>query len=503
EDDFDVDGDGFVPDEDVGLPTVYVDRSGALPGGDCDDTVDGAAVNPDAEEVWYDDIDNDCNDLTDDDDQDADGYLSDQYGGDDCDDTRPDVSPGAVEILSGPVDHDCDGDAETFRLDSIAEAASEFTSLAWSSPRDGVWSANSRAVFFSLASDRVDVTRPSATGGSTTVEYYDSAIAFSWDLTTLEAGPTAIPTPHPDGMSEPVMNGPLIDWQRNAGADPVFTLTDGHDFIATDDGLYGATGLMLPTGRALRMGGFNLVTKQRFGISYRLNPTSGSFSDFEDIALAAEADGTLHAVGCEAGSGWIQYMRAQPASLQTTDYDEVAAWEGLPVPSCDLHFYGTDGRLIGRTADGLQEWSFGVDAAPPVLTPEALLTGYTATDIEVPRDGADAWVVFADAASQGIVFIEPDGTESIHDVGSAPRSVGVQFDPAHSGVGDAEMFVTYVDGTGDPWLLIGDPASGFQQYALPVDFTANQTAAWADPTGSYVLVAVLGGNDVAFGIAQR
>lgn len=484
EDDYDVDGDTYVPDDDVDLPTIYVDGSGALAGGDCDD--DDASVNPASAEVWYDDIDNDCDELTDDDDQDADGYLAEGAGGEDCDDTRDDVSPGAVEVLSDTTDHDCDGDEATFVLDSIAAATDDLTGLAWSSPHDGVWSANSSLVYLSMASDRVDVTRPSSTGGSTTVEYYDSAIAFGWDLTTLEAGPTE-----------------LVDWQRNAGADPVFTLTDGHDFIATDDALFGATGLMLPTGRALRMGGFNLATEQRFGISYRLNPTSGSFSDFSDISLAAESDGTLHAVGCESGSSWMQYMRASPSSLQSTDYDEATAWDEMAVPLCELHFYGADGRMYGRTAAGVEEWSFDVEGDPPVLVEESLLTGYTAIDLEVPRGGDSDWLVIADAAAQGIVFIEPDGSESTFSVGSAPRSVNVQFDPAHSGVGDPDLFVTYVDGGGDPWLLIGQPATGFESYSLPVDFTANQAVAWADPTGAYVLVAVLGGSDVAFGIAQR
>ena len=222
EDDYDVDGDTYVRDEDVGLPTVYVGGSGSLAGGDCDD--DDPAVNPAASEIWYDDIDNDCDEATNDNDADADGYLAESRGGDDCDDTRADVSPVSVEVLSDDIDHDCDGDSRTFGLDTIAAATDQLNSLAWSSPHDGVWSANSSTVYLSMASDRVDVTRPSASGGSTTVEYYDSAIAFGWDLTDLPAGPIDA-----EGSLQ------LVDWQRNAGADPVFTLTDGHDFIATDD----------------------------------------------------------------------------------------------------------------------------------------------------------------------------------------------------------------------------------------------------------------------------
>jgi hypothetical protein len=484
-DDYDVDGDGYVRDDDVGLPTRYVEGSGTAPGGDCDDEV--ATINPATAEVWYDDIDNDCSELTDDDDADDDGYIALVSGGDDCDDLRSDVNPDAIESLSDAVDHDCDGDAVTFVMESLAANVDWLSSLAWSSPHDAVFSANNRSIYLSLASDRVDVTRPSTTGGSSTVVYYDSALAFGWDLTDMAAGPEE-----------------LIDWQRNAGADPVFTLTDGHDFIATDDALFGATGLMLPTGRALRMGGYNLTTNARFGISYRLNPTTSSFSDFTDISMEMDSDGVLHAVGCESNSSWLQYMRAAPESLQSTDYDEAAAYEDMALQVCELDFYNTTtGTLTARTASGVQTWDFGPLEEPPVLVEDTLLSGYTALDIEVPRDGDDDWLIIADAANLGIAFIEPDGSDTLYSLGNAPRAVNAVFDPAHTGVGDPDMFVAVVDGSGDPYLLVGQPSTGFDSYAIPVSFSATNAVAWPDPTGTYVLVAVLGGNDVQYGIAER
>jgi hypothetical protein len=100
---------------------------------DCDDA--DADVNPGATEVCNDGVDDDCDGLTDDEDDslsdpanwyadtDADGYgdasvtvsacvqpsghVSDDT---DCDDTRPDINPGATEVCdSDDTDEDCDG----------------------------------------------------------------------------------------------------------------------------------------------------------------------------------------------------------------------------------------------------------------------------------------------------------------------------------------------------------------------------------------------------------
>ena len=132
EDDYDRDGDGFVPSAFVGETTAGVPGSGALPGGDCNDI--DAAINPDATEDCATAGDDNCDELTNE--LDALGctdYLADgdgdEYGvdgdaacwcepvaphtatdGGDCVDSDPAYHPGAEDPPYDGEDTDCGGD---------------------------------------------------------------------------------------------------------------------------------------------------------------------------------------------------------------------------------------------------------------------------------------------------------------------------------------------------------------------------------------------------------
>ena len=84
----DLDGDGYG----TGTATDFCDPPPptSLTDGDCDDG--DANAHPGATEIWYDGIDGDC-DGANDFDADADGYDSDLYGGEDCDDFDASVYP--------------------------------------------------------------------------------------------------------------------------------------------------------------------------------------------------------------------------------------------------------------------------------------------------------------------------------------------------------------------------------------------------------------------------
>ncbi len=71
---------------------------------DCDDQ--NPEINNGANEIPYNAIDDDCNEATLDDDLDQDGFGIDE----DCDDENANVYPGAAELAENGIDEDCDGE---------------------------------------------------------------------------------------------------------------------------------------------------------------------------------------------------------------------------------------------------------------------------------------------------------------------------------------------------------------------------------------------------------
>ena len=77
--------------------------------GDCNDY--NAGINPGIEEVYYNDIDQNCDGQSDFD-ADGDGHLSLNWGGDDCDDQNGEAYPGAADDPTDGIDTNCDGEAD-------------------------------------------------------------------------------------------------------------------------------------------------------------------------------------------------------------------------------------------------------------------------------------------------------------------------------------------------------------------------------------------------------
>ncbi len=90
-------------------PVSDVDGDGWSPPSDCDDG--DAAINPDAVDVPYNGIDEDC-DGTDLLDVDGDGHDALEEGGDDCNDATAQISPSASEVCGNGDDEDCDEEVD-------------------------------------------------------------------------------------------------------------------------------------------------------------------------------------------------------------------------------------------------------------------------------------------------------------------------------------------------------------------------------------------------------
>ena len=110
-------GDATISDTECYEPSGYVADDQ-----DCDDT--NPDIYPGAPETAYDGVDDDCDgeDLCD---SDGDTYNAEECGGDDCDDTDPDISPEAFETWYDGIDQDCD-DADDYDADGDGHTSASY-----------------------------------------------------------------------------------------------------------------------------------------------------------------------------------------------------------------------------------------------------------------------------------------------------------------------------------------------------------------------------------------
>lgn len=149
----------FTNVESTASPTpIDADDDGYPVATDCRDTI--GTVNPGAEEIPYDGIDNDCSgaDLVD---VDGDGSPSTAAvgGTPDCDDTDPAIGPAADEIPEDGVDNDCDGDVDV----GVDNPVDDDDAGSGNEDSDGSSAGNDQAQFGARGPDSIE--RPDGSTG--------------------------------------------------------------------------------------------------------------------------------------------------------------------------------------------------------------------------------------------------------------------------------------------------------------------------------------------------
>ncbi len=208
----DADGDGYGVDT-VTNAVCGTQTGWAEAGGDCDDL--DATVNPGAAEICNAGIDDDCDGLTDDDDDDIDLTLgslyyvdadSDGFGDDtestvracsesevlsavggDCDDTLATVNPDANEVCGNGIDDNCNGSLDQCGLPASADLSEADHTFTASSPSTYDYLGRSLA-FADMNGDGYDDLLVGAYGDDTAA-LSAGAVYIAYGATTLPATP--------------------------------------------------------------------------------------------------------------------------------------------------------------------------------------------------------------------------------------------------------------------------------------------------------------------------
>ena len=477
EEDFDGDGDGYVPDEYVGRATLYVAGSGSLPGGDCDDASE--TIFPGADEDRYDGIDGDCDPATAEYDVDGDGVLADSAtgGSPDCDDTNADIYPDAVEVIGDGIDSDCDGGTDSFSLGGLAASSGLLEDVVWTNPADIRMTADVNTLWVSVAAEQVDITT-----SADTEENHESIVAFGVPASALSTGVTRI-----------------VPWHRN----PTPTdnsLTPGHDVYSDGEVLFGAFGMMVDGERQLRLGGWDLDLGSRLGTGAAAPGTS---TPFTDVHLTLDNSDQPWAVGCDGSTGQLQLAAATRAQLSRGQLtlSEILTETDVDPTLCDIDFLDGDTDATVTWSDGSSLSELTMTAAMAGVTPglPSVLSALEPVDLAVAKGIDDRWIAVADADGSTYVV---DGSGAADVVGiSQPVSINLT---AVDGTAP-ELVLGVADSTGGAWMAWGTPTDGFTVVGLnlPSGALATEVVTWIAPDDTNIAVAVVVDNDVLFGTVSR
>lgn len=452
-DDYDQDGDGFHTDDDTISygPTRYAPGSGDLPGGDCND-IDGTYF-PGATDAWYDGYDKNC-DAVSDWDQDGDGYdFPHGEVGDDCDDLDEAVHPSGIEHLGDATDSDCDQEPDRFTLASLV-------GITFTGAHDPLFAANTDHVYLSVPDTHLTLD---------TQDYYDSAVAVSWDL------------------ADPFNVADFFMWNSNTSDPSTFGVGAGQGFAVTDGYIYGVLSLDLTSGHGLRFIRYDLTSGSRDGVNAQ---TSGDVAPYADLSFVLDGTTLLAAAADSAGNLTFSRVDDITGGSYSVNHEESVGADRLALTlSGDVPVYSNVGP-------DLAGFDFDPFAAESPFATTTIAAGVDPSDLDVADDLGFPFLVEA-LTSEGVIRLYDVETASVIDVPASQVEDVAVARSTTTGV----WYVAWADSAGDVHLSFGPQLTTLDTLDWDLPGTDAQVAAWS--AGGVVWMAVTSGGVVTVGQADE
>jgi len=463
----DADGDQFGDPDSAPLIQCSQPEGHALNSYDCDDS--NGSIFPGAVEIWYDGIDQDCDNLSDWD-FDRDGFDD---GGGDCDDRDAAIHPDAAEVCGDNTDNNCDGvgdpcqqdaallgDSDSHRLGDAVDVVEDWDGdgaadlLVGGGRHDGA--GNARGAVYIVAGPisgtaTIGAVASMQIAGENDQDYLGSAAVSVGDQDVAVGaygydGPTG-------GLTEAgavyVVNGPL------AGSYDVDTV---YDAMFYGEGARDWAGHALSSAGDVNGDGHaDLLVG-----AYRHDPASVSDAGAAYLILGpassskplnlSHADTKLY--GTHSGQ-WAGYAVAGGGDLDGDGYDDIAI--GAPLASEGTSTYTGAVYVVAYDASA----SVALSHADGVFVGDATssYTGYAVSvDGDLDGDGYDDLVVGAPeeataGTGSGAVYVVLGPVSGTVSAGSADAVISAESSDDY--LGSSLSSGSDLDGDGTADLIIG------------------------------------------------
>ena len=533
--DYDQDGDGFTQDEYASTPTLGIsdEDDPLLPGGDCND--ENASINSDQAEVWYNGVDQNCDDLNDYD-KDSDGYVRDEHvglvtegiegsdllPGGDCDEDDGSINPGATDSFYDGIDQNCD-EADEFDRDGDGFATSDpqyagLSSLPETDCDDGDSAIYTGAMEILTDSRDLDCDEAGDSLGLSNISW------GSFDVLNTNT-PAIVEQLAASANDEKLYVAFFQDLSigQNGAANP---LAIGFDFAtrtvdtffnwATINTLYGK-GMSVVVRENMFYGGFGEHSLQNRWlhltarnldsgtITHRRAFINSAEEPFTDIDAMLDANDYFHTMGCveEEGAIGFQYAMNPSDDFFPSANNTVTAILKLEMSVPEMRyskckFYSYEepsSTFVGVKDSEIDIYNFDLptENSPPDFIYDSTLDIQDVQDI----------LVFSEADELSIVYTTSTGI-GLYDAGiDKTIKEDVIVSSVHAQQIDNSILIGYVDEDGLAGLVHYDiDTEIISEFSLSTSFTPTEVQPWHIPESNELVVVAIGPQNLAYGYAQ-